>query len=940
MALQPIIFRRGEENGIVIERKDFANSLFIEQYKRAIMLFCQIWEQQKTKNSDSDFDFDNRFSNIIAFCGDRGEGKSSCMTSFAKLITDTATREEAQKVLDIPLGYREFAGLELLSPIDPSFFDEQHNILELLIGRLYEQMTIIIKKEMSNDAVSCCSSELQKCFQKVQTSMKTLEKSSRGTYDTLEEISDLAASIRLRQEIDKLFVEYLKFVGKANGKLIICIDDIDLNMSQAYEMSEYIRKFLVNQHCIILVAVKIEQLTDAIASVMSKKLSDKIISKAYCEQMAQQYVTKLLPMGNRIQMPTPLDFCARQLIIKDNNGKSADIDESRGEKPVQLKEYVVRLIFKKTGYVFYNVQGVSPIVPLNLRQLRHLIATLENTEDAVQYTNSSKIDSEQGREFFNHYFFYTWTNILQERDKEFILQLNSYNDKVSLNKFVVDYFSERVENDKLFSQIEDNRNKLYALYLSIIKKNNVAANVSFGDVMFILWWVNKMTMDSDIKNLIFWLRSYYSMLLYSCYNDISREFIEPEIENTLYPSTTAEISIHKADVLYNHVNSLQRLINGSYFTYPQGFLLPKSGQNSIPRDHKVVTLKEIKKLFLQLANYDINDNSIQYLNTLRLCEYVALNISRTAYNDEKETDLWRNRTSLQPTYLGPINENSNYAVYDFLLPFYSLCNIKYAYNRFDSLQYPNKDAQELEILQGDNISDDDNILNQYSLYNRAKANDKSLLNKMLSGIETDDYHDNQMHSLISDAVLRVADVQWAILDLLIYSRNLHKSQSSDTRKIIDAYKDIQNQKIRLYSDKETELDSPERTKDSYNISFKFLTPIIKFLDGTLDGNRDNERYQQFNQMFENLFMSASMDVNPNDKMEIEQIFQYAWDKIEFPVKGEHAVHILSNSTGKKGTAKSSLTKRLNKVLGVAETYESKEALINKLANKISYITKE
>ena len=41
MKQEPIIFRSGEENGIVIERENFKSSIFVDQYQQAIDLFAR-----------------------------------------------------------------------------------------------------------------------------------------------------------------------------------------------------------------------------------------------------------------------------------------------------------------------------------------------------------------------------------------------------------------------------------------------------------------------------------------------------------------------------------------------------------------------------------------------------------------------------------------------------------------------------------------------------------------------------------------------------------------------------------------------------------------------------------------------------------------------------------------------------------------------------------
>ena len=64
------IFRyyKGEENIVVVEKKNYEESLFREQYAQALQLVTDIAEHPK-----------DDVPNLVTFCGDRGEGKTSCM---------------------------------------------------------------------------------------------------------------------------------------------------------------------------------------------------------------------------------------------------------------------------------------------------------------------------------------------------------------------------------------------------------------------------------------------------------------------------------------------------------------------------------------------------------------------------------------------------------------------------------------------------------------------------------------------------------------------------------------------------------------------------------------------------------------------------------------------------------------------------------------------
>lgn len=138
-----IIFRLGEENGIVIQKNSFDTSLFLNQYQQAINIFNHLWKEQEewAKSSSTSPYLDNQFSNVIAFCGDRGEGKTSCMSSFATILTDEQARKNACTTDDnqlppitIPTDFLRPQEIEWLDTIDPSFFDTKHNLLELLLG--------------------------------------------------------------------------------------------------------------------------------------------------------------------------------------------------------------------------------------------------------------------------------------------------------------------------------------------------------------------------------------------------------------------------------------------------------------------------------------------------------------------------------------------------------------------------------------------------------------------------------------------------------------------------------------------------------------------------------------------------------------------------------------------------------------------------------------
>ena len=125
--VRKVIFRRGDENRIVIEEGNFREILFQQQYLNAMQSFisvCRLQEKMSTKSQTMG-------TNIISFCGDRGEGKSSCMYTVRRILNehDVFGFGDADLLNEQERRYQKFAqDIEkfptyALPVIDPSFFE-------------------------------------------------------------------------------------------------------------------------------------------------------------------------------------------------------------------------------------------------------------------------------------------------------------------------------------------------------------------------------------------------------------------------------------------------------------------------------------------------------------------------------------------------------------------------------------------------------------------------------------------------------------------------------------------------------------------------------------------------------------------------------------------------------------------------------------------------
>ena len=127
---------KGNEFKVYVADSIDEDDLFFDEYKKAAEMLSEIVKYNNKNDNGLNLEYEN---NIIAFCGERGEGKSSVMLSFAKAI------KKSKKVFE---DYNEIEDIHFSEPvvIDPSLFDETHGILDVILAKIYNKFDSI-KKE-------------------------------------------------------------------------------------------------------------------------------------------------------------------------------------------------------------------------------------------------------------------------------------------------------------------------------------------------------------------------------------------------------------------------------------------------------------------------------------------------------------------------------------------------------------------------------------------------------------------------------------------------------------------------------------------------------------------------------------------------------------------------------------------------------------------------
>ena len=404
---------RGEEFKLSLKEKIEETDIFYDQYLEAADMLDDIVIVDEDKEQ-MDWRKVEQENNIIAFCGERGEGKSSAMMTFinalikqddwnSNLIFDEC--ENAKKtIFSKPI------------IIDPSTFDNVHNILEVIVASLYREFRIRYAKD-SDSFENEKGCKLLESFQKVYRIISLLnnpEKMLEEEFDGEANISNLAKmgeSTALKRELEKLIKVYLEYMiceaDSKHRKLLIAIDDLDLCNGNAYKMAEQIRKYLIIPEIVIVMALKIEQLQMCIQEENFKNYRNVLSggekpSEFYEEvrNMAEKYITKLIPRSRRIYLPNVKYIYNARIRYLDRKGKVIYEDEFSNS----LNASLLNMIYMKTGMRFLlKLNSTSWLQANNLRDAVNMITLLGNMPEP-----KDDMDFEDNIETFSQYIEKEW----------------------------------------------------------------------------------------------------------------------------------------------------------------------------------------------------------------------------------------------------------------------------------------------------------------------------------------------------------------------------------------------------------------------------------------------------------------------------------------------------------------------------------------------------
>lgn len=557
---------------------------FSREYEQAISIVQSIIDIQNSSHDGSYMScFENRIqcckkddlsgkNNIVLFTGQRGSGKTSAVLSFARYLEES--NWEKQK-------------FGLLPMIDPSYFDNNCSILKTVLTSMFKVAKCMMNKTINSDG--CLNfNNLWKEFEKAFRTLGDIEGKLGDDY-SLETLNELGDSSNMKEVFQNLITEFIH-VTQTNC-LVLVIDDLDMNISYAAKMLEQIRKFMMVDNLIILIAANLEQLQSEMREYYSSSYehtmnNDNQVLSVDVDDMATKYLLKVFPASRRIHVYNATDHLVNAQLIIKNAAKDSDFSMYEGKG---LQSVILTMIWERTRLLFLPKEDclLHPIIPRNLRDLSQFANFLLDMKKV-------ECDLEQGKLFknaeeyylcqknftkFKNYIVNNWIPEILSFEDEALFE-NIPHDVSEINKHLINAINVKGTKNKKhlmsrevdLEQIAKNAEgvnidrDIYTMVSpndpKFVKANKISdifnqpSNYSYGDLLLIIDKYETYFESEEDRRFINAIKIYYSMLLFDTF---------------FFKSTNVKYSMDDmSDIDVDTIIPIQRLLGGTVY-YPNYF---------------------------------------------------------------------------------------------------------------------------------------------------------------------------------------------------------------------------------------------------------------------------------------------------------------------------------------------------------------------------------
>lgn len=321
-------------------------------------------------------------SNLIAFIGVRGSGKTTALCEYNHILK---RYDDYEGILLSEEGTSRREGwFHVLRSIDASLLEKDEDIIELIWANMYQDFDNTNERGRGSAYKDYLGEDAKKIIAHFDEVYRNYRQSRENTVllgDTaLAKLRNRASSLKTRQVCGELIVDFLNYMqNREGGKkkdafMVVTVDDLDLNLESGYRILENLYRYLNNPQVIVLVAIDFKQMKTLSDNHFKDTLSKgKSLSGSYnfdhAERLSNDFLLKVLPLSNRIFMP-------------DNKNILKNVEVVDSSRRGNLKQFILSKIAEKME-IFYDAKGLKRhfCVPQTLRELVQYNDFLETLHD-------------------------------------------------------------------------------------------------------------------------------------------------------------------------------------------------------------------------------------------------------------------------------------------------------------------------------------------------------------------------------------------------------------------------------------------------------------------------------------------------------------------------------------------------------------------------------
>ena len=402
-----IVITQGTEYQSRVEDIYCPNIFFHSAYKQAadcVESILQVGQEPnwiKTtqfQESSSDLELNDKLlgypNNVIAFCAERGQGKTSAMVSFAKALSGLtkATQEKWINFSDKPQPLAPQYRFEVLNSIDPTSIVNHQSILDVILSRMFSLFQDAWEQQYcrsgslrgQDDTLNQRRSILQ-AFQKCYSSLHAVYRESLEEDDALERMMELGDSGNIRGSLYRLVSAYLNFTQRTEQSyLVLQIDDADLSLGDTFQLIDQIRRNLIIPRVIVLLAANMFQLESTVEQHFIKQYEQSIklhgmVSTETCHNIAARYLDKVIPSTRQIYLPDlgkliAQDYGNIQIKYESREDGQTNLLEEGNDRELRYQDQLLRFLHQRTGLILLNPKNhLHNLLPGNMRELAHFL---------------------------------------------------------------------------------------------------------------------------------------------------------------------------------------------------------------------------------------------------------------------------------------------------------------------------------------------------------------------------------------------------------------------------------------------------------------------------------------------------------------------------------------------------------------------------------------